>query len=120
MDSAMDVDIPPSQTLFIKNLKGRVHIDELKASLYALFSSFGYVLTVHARSTQKLREQAFIAFADMTSATAALRSLNGFEFYGFPLQIEYAKSKSDVVAKLDGSFKLRPKKENNNDDDDDE
>ncbi|KAI8068716.1 putative U1 small nuclear ribonucleoprotein A [Gongronella butleri] len=81
----MDVDIPPNQTLYIKNLKARVNINELKSSLYALFATYGDILSVHVRGEEKLREQAFIAFANVSSATTAMRSLNGFVFYGHPL-----------------------------------
>ena len=35
--------------------------------------------------TMKARGQAFIIFKDLTSATAAHRSLQGFPFYGKPM-----------------------------------
>jgi RNA recognition motif-containing protein len=58
---------------------------ELKASLYNLFASYGHIVDVKAQSTEKLREQAFVAFVDVTSATTAMRSLEGFVFYDKPL-----------------------------------
>ncbi|SAL97089.1 hypothetical protein [Absidia glauca] len=102
-------DIPPNQTLYIKNLNSRINVIELKASLYNLFASYGHIVDVKAQSTEKLREQAFVAFVDVTSATTAMRSLEGFVFYDKPLIITYAKNKSDAVALLDGTFKLRTK-----------
>ncbi|KAJ1959253.1 U2 small nuclear ribonucleoprotein B'' [Dipsacomyces acuminosporus] len=53
-----------------------------------------------------MRGQAFVVFSDITAATTALRQLNGRQFFGRPMQVEYALSKSDVVAQADGSFKF--------------
>jgi len=58
---------------------------ELKRSLYYLFSQFGHILDIVAMKTMKTRGQAFIIFKDLASATAALRSLQGFPFYGKPM-----------------------------------
>ncbi|CAG8639292.1 16026_t:CDS:2, partial [Racocetra fulgida] len=74
-------------------------------SLYALFSAYGRILDIVALKTIKMRGQAFIVFKEIQSATAAMRGLNGFNFYDVPMQIEYAKGKSDAVAKLDGTWK---------------
>lgn len=73
-----------------------------------------------------MREQAFIVYNNVASATTAKRSLNGFTFFDRPIvslflkfgkksflislnvqKIEYAKTKSDTIAKLDGTFRLR-------------
>lgn len=73
-----------------------------------------------------MREQAFIVYDNVASATAAMRSLNGFNFYNNPLvrrafsffpermgywsigqKIQYSKTKSHAVAKLDGTFRLQ-------------
>jgi len=58
---------------------------ELKRSLYYLFSQFGHILDIVAMKTIKMHGQAFIIFKDLSSATAALRSLQGFPFYGKPM-----------------------------------
>jgi RNA recognition motif-containing protein len=83
---------------------------ELKRSLYALFSQFGAILEIVALKSSKLRGQAFVVFKDIAAATNAMRQLQGFPFYDKPIRIRYAKEKSDVVAKLDGSFKDNDKK----------
>ncbi|KAG1471098.1 hypothetical protein G6F56_002318 [Rhizopus delemar] len=54
-----------------------------------------------------MREQAFVVFADVASAATAKRSLNGFTFLGHSLKIDYAKTKSDAIAHLDGTYRLR-------------
>lgn len=51
-----------------------------------------------------MRGQAFIAFKEISSATNALRQMQNFPFYDKPMRLSYAKSKSDVVAKADGTF----------------
>ena len=35
-----------------------------------------------------------------------MRTLQGFEFFGKEIRIQYARGKSDVIAKLDGSYKM--------------
>ncbi|KAI8574071.1 hypothetical protein RHMOL_Rhmol01G0326100 [Rhododendron molle] len=62
-------DIPPNQTIYIKNLNEKVKKEELKRSLYALFSQYGRVLDIVALKTAKLRGQAWVVFSDVTAAT---------------------------------------------------
>ena len=137
-------------------------VSELKKSLYAIFSQFGPILDIVALKTLKMRGQAFVVFRDLTSATNALRSMQGFPFYDKPMvsenlffpnniisscgmysllfggqwnwmhdinidpsfcllsnliilfhkhqRIQYAKSKSDAVSKLEGTYIQREKK----------
>lgn len=101
---------PPNQTIYINNLNEKVKKEELKKSLYAIFSQFGPILDIVALKTLKMRGQAFVVFRDLPSATNALRSMQGFPFYDKPMRIQYAKSKSDAVAKKDGTFVQREKK----------
>ena len=58
---------------------------ELKKSLFAIFSQFGQILDIIARTTLKTRGQAFVIFKDVNSATNALRSMQGFPFYDKPM-----------------------------------
>ncbi|KAF9272049.1 hypothetical protein BGZ88_005270 [Linnemannia elongata] len=102
--------IDPNQTIYIRNLNEKINKIELKRSLYCLFSAYGKVISIVASKTKRDRGQAFIAFSDIVSATAALRGLQGFNFYDRPMEIQYAKSKSNAIAKLDGTFKQPPMK----------
>jgi len=43
-------------------------------------------------------------------ATRAHRELQNFPLFGKPLRLNFAKQKSDVVSKADGSFQPRPKR----------
>ncbi|KAI0196242.1 hypothetical protein EV127DRAFT_331434 [Xylaria flabelliformis] len=99
--------IPPNQTLYVTNLpSAKINKSDLKTALYLLFSTYGPVLDVIALKTAKMRGQAHIVFRDTHAATQAMRSLEGFQFLGKELKIQYAKSKSDTIAKLDGTYKL--------------
>jgi RNA recognition motif-containing protein len=69
-----------------------------------LFTAYGRIVDiVHTRS-DKMRCKAFIVFREIQEAAAALRGLNGFVFYGRPLSIAYANSKSKAIALLEGTY----------------
>lgn len=107
----MSIDIPPNQTIYVSNLYEKIKKDELKKCLYAMFSQFGKILDVIVMKTFRLRGQAWVVFSDVTTATNALRSMQGFPFYEKPLKIAYAKTKSDCIAKADGTYVPRDKEE---------
>jgi len=104
-------EITPNQTIYINNLNERIKKEELRKSLYAMFSQFGTVLDVVALKTLKMRGQAFVVFKDIPSATKAMRSMQNFPFYDKQMRIQFAKGKSDIIAKIDGTFveKVRKK-----------
>lgn len=104
------MDIRPNHTIYINNLNEKIKKDELKKSLYAIFSQFGQILDIVALKTLKMRGQAFVIFKDITSATNALRSMQSFPFYDKPMRITYSKRDSDVISKMKGTFVERPKK----------
>ncbi|KAL5480095.1 hypothetical protein EMCRGX_G023717 [Ephydatia muelleri] len=104
------MEYPPNNTLYVNNLNEKVKKEELKRSLYAVFSQFGPILDIVALKNLKMRGQAFVVFRDIASATSALRSMQGFPFYDKPMRIAYCKSKSDAIAKLDGSYVEKKKK----------
>ncbi|KIW03259.1 uncharacterized protein PV09_05479 [Verruconis gallopava] len=97
---------PPNQTLYISNLPDKLQKSDLRRNLYYLFTAYGPVLDINAQKTMKMRGQAFVVFRDTSAAVQALRSLQGFEFFGKEMKIQYAKSKSDTIAKLDGTYKI--------------
>ncbi|XP_017585370.1 PREDICTED: U1 small nuclear ribonucleoprotein A-like, partial [Corvus brachyrhynchos] len=57
----------------------------LKKSLYAIFSQFGQILDILVSRSLRMRGQAFVIFKEMSSATNALRSMQGFPFYDKPM-----------------------------------
>ena len=79
--------------------------------------------------TAKMRGQAHIAFRDVHASTQAMRALQGFDFFGKQMvsisdpflysrnsqyanldcntqKIQYAKGKSNTIAKLDGTYRM--------------
>ncbi|XP_028771155.1 U1 small nuclear ribonucleoprotein A [Neltuma alba] len=103
-------ETPPNMTIYINNLNEKIKLDELKKSLHAVFSQFGKILEVLAFKTLKHKGQAWVVFEDVSSASNALRQMQGFPFYDKPMRIQYAKTKSDVIAKADGTFVPREKR----------
>ncbi|ODQ68354.1 hypothetical protein NADFUDRAFT_81341 [Nadsonia fulvescens var. elongata DSM 6958] len=71
-----------------------------------LLSPFGDIISIVALKTPEMRGQAHIAFADVTSATTALQTLQGTLFLGKAMKMAFAKTKSHAIAKLDGTFIL--------------
>ncbi|CAG8843066.1 36823_t:CDS:2, partial [Racocetra persica] len=66
--------ILPNQTLYARNLNEKINKD-----------AYGRILDIVALKTIKMRGQAFIVFKEIQSATAAMRGLNGFNFYDVPM-----------------------------------
>jgi len=102
-------DIPPNQTLYVNNLNERIKVPELKCCLTELFGAYGEVIDIIAFGTLKKKGQAFVVFRDISCATNAMRAMQGFTFLDKPMRIAYSKSKSDVIAQEDGTFKPRGK-----------
>ncbi|KAJ8749553.1 hypothetical protein K2173_026202 [Erythroxylum novogranatense] len=103
-------EITPNMTIYINNLNEKIKIDELKKSLNAVFSQFGKIVEILAFKTLKHKGQAWVVFEDVQSATSAMRQMQSFPFYDKPMRIQYAKTKSDVIAKADGTFVPREKR----------
>lgn len=105
------LDIAPNQTLYIHNLNDKLNKLEMRRLLYQLFSQFGCVFDIVSTKSARMKGQAFLVFDSTTTSTVALRSMQGFPLMGKPMQIQYAKSKSDFVARLDGTFQAREKEQ---------
>lgn len=98
-------NVLPNQTLYVSHIYEKLKKEETKKCLYSLFGQFGRILDVVCMKTEDLRGRAWIVFADVASATSALRAMQDFPFFGKPLKLDYAKTKSDAVAKMDGSWR---------------
>lgn len=75
----------PNATLYVHNLNDKVKKQELRTQLYALFTTYGRVIDIVAMKGSKMRGQAFLVFADLAGATAALRACEGIVFYDKPM-----------------------------------
>ncbi|KAF2112465.1 hypothetical protein BDV96DRAFT_649249 [Lophiotrema nucula] len=96
--------VPPSQTLYINNLPDKIRKDDLKKSLYMLFATYGVVLEVNLMGRTRMRGQAHVVFRDTDTSTQAMRALQGASFFGNEMKIQYAKKRSETIAKLDGTL----------------
>jgi len=103
--------VPPQQALYVHNLNDKLQKEELKRALYLLFCQFGPLMDVVALKTQRMRGQAFVVFQDVSAATTAMRQLQGLPFFEKPLKIQYGKTKSDAVARLDGTYSAKKRRE---------
>lgn len=95
--TSSDPPPPPNTTLYIKNIDSKIKKDEVKKQLYGLCITYGRILDVITTRANGMRGQAFVVFEDLASSTSALRALDGFHFYGKPLIINYAKTKSKAT-----------------------
>ncbi|EPB68947.1 hypothetical protein ANCCEY_11954 [Ancylostoma ceylanicum] len=77
---------------------------ELKKALHAIFTQFGEIISILCFKTLRMRGQAHIIFKEISSASNALRAMQGFPFYDKPMRIQYAREDSDVIAKAKGTY----------------
>jgi len=107
--------VPPNNTIYVNNINEKLKRDELVQSLRHVFGQFGKIMDITCYTKiVKAKGQAFIVFQKVESAARALQEMQGFMFYQKPIRVAYAKTKSDIIAKKDGSYvprKKRPRKE---------
>ncbi|KAJ3135214.1 U2 small nuclear ribonucleoprotein B'' [Physocladia obscura] len=78
--------------------------------LEAIFSGFGEILQVRAKSNIKLRGQAFVTFKDIEAATKALSEVQGFPLFSLPLDIQYSRDRNFIFSKADGTLEQHKKR----------
>ena len=98
--------ITQNETLYINHLNEKIKTDLLRENLYYLFSQYGDVLEINLRKSRKMKGQAFIVYKDINDASSAKVSLNNFLFLGTRINVEYAKSKSDIIVKIKGQSNI--------------
>lgn len=96
--------LQPNATLYVSNIDWAIKKNILRRALLVLFGRHGKVLEVVTLRREGLRGQAWIVFEETSSAIAAQREENGFTFFGKPLKVDYAREKSDRIAKQDGTY----------------
>ncbi|KAL9111042.1 MAG: hypothetical protein Q9227_004475 [Pyrenula ochraceoflavens] len=101
----------PNATVYVRNLEERVKIDQLKEALSEIFSEYGNIIDLVAKTNLKAKGQAFVVFDDVSSATRAIDEVNGFELFEKPMQLDYARTRSDAtVAREEGDSGLETHK----------
>jgi len=100
--AASNSGIPPNATVYVRNLEERVHIDELKEALEAIFSEYGPIIEIVAKKNLKAKGQAFIVFDNVESAQRAVEEVDGFDLLGKTMVVDFAKTRSDATVMREG------------------
>lgn len=87
----------------MRNLEERVKIDPLKDALRELFSEFGNVIDIVAKTNLKAKGQAFIVYDNPESAKQAAEETDGFDLFEKPMQVALARSRSDATVQKFGT-----------------
>lgn len=86
-------------TVYARNLEERIKIPELTEALTEIFSEYGTVIEIVAKTNLKAKGQAFVVFDSADSAANAIEEVNGFELFGKPMQLDFARTRSDATVK---------------------
>ncbi|PGH14142.1 hypothetical protein AJ79_03259 [Helicocarpus griseus UAMH5409] len=89
--------ISPNPTVYVRNLEERIKVENLKEALTEIFSEYGNIIDIVAKTNLKAKGQAFIVFDNVESATRAIEEVNGFELFEKPMVLDYAKTRSDAT-----------------------
>jgi RNA recognition motif-containing protein len=92
---------PPS--VYARNLEERIKVDQLIESLRELFSEYGTIIDIVAKTNLKAKGQAFIVFDTVEGAQKAIDEVQGFELFGKEMQLAFAKTRSDATVKRQGN-----------------
>ncbi len=68
-----------------------------------IFSEYGTIIDIVAKSNLKAKGQAFIVFENVESARNAIGEVQGFDLFGKPMILDYAKTRSDATVEQDGT-----------------
>eukprot|EP00834_Sanchytrium_tribonematis_P004479 NODE_223_length_12360_cov_0.266862.p4 type:complete len:192 gc:universal NODE_223_length_12360_cov_0.266862:5070-4495(-) len=100
----------PKNTIYAHNLNDKINKNTLKETLYLLFSQCGTVLDIVALKSAKMRGQAFIVFAELQDAVAAIQQFQSKIIFGKPMKLDYAKENGKQLSIFNGEYST--KKEN--------
>lgn len=69
------------------------------------------MLEVNAKKSLRMKGQCFVVFKDVNQASMACAQLNGAAVFGKQMRVTFAKSTSDTIAKLKGTYVHKAKLE---------
>ncbi|KAI1321933.1 RNA recognition domain-containing protein [Xylariaceae sp. FL0255] len=93
---------PPIATVYIRNLEERVKFPALVEALTAVFSEYGTIIDIVAKTNLKAKGQAFVVFDNPESAVRAVEEVQGFELFEKPMVVALARTRSDATVKSTG------------------
>ena len=102
-----ELELPRSAPLTtltqVRNLDERVKIPKLMEALQSTFEACGTIVEIIAKKNIKAKGQAFVVFESVDEAEDAIDTLQDFVLFDKPMQLAYAKTRSDAtVVKEDG------------------
>jgi RNA recognition motif-containing protein len=71
--------------------------------LHVIFSEYGNVIDIVAKTNLKAKGQAFVVFDKPESAVAAIEEVQGFELFDKPMQLALARTRSDATVLQNGN-----------------
>lgn len=87
----------------MRNLEERVKPEPLKQALHAIFSEYGTIIDIVAKTNLKAKGQAFVVFESPESALTAVEEVQGFELFEKPMHLALARSRSDATVLRTGN-----------------
>ena len=87
----------------MRNLEERIKPEALKEALHAIFSEFGNIVDIVAKTNLKAKGQAFVVFDNPESALSAIEEIQGFELFEKPMHVALARTRSDATVKMAGN-----------------
>ncbi|KAK4193816.1 putative small nuclear ribonucleoprotein [Podospora australis] len=93
----------PIATVYVRNLEERVKPEPLKEALRTVFSEYGNIIDIVAKTNLKAKGQAFVVFDKPESALAAVEEVNGFELFDKSMQVALARTRSDATVIATGN-----------------
>ncbi|KAI0131973.1 hypothetical protein BJ170DRAFT_576859, partial [Xylariales sp. AK1849] len=90
-------------SVYVRNLEERVKPQPLREALEAIFSDYGNIIEIVAKTNLKAKGQAFIVFEKPESAIQAIEEIQGFELFEKPMQLALARTRSDATVKTTGN-----------------
>ncbi|KAH9883840.1 hypothetical protein F4778DRAFT_774952 [Xylariomycetidae sp. FL2044] len=90
-------------SVYVRNLEERVKPEPLKQALTAIFSEYGNVVDIVAKTNLKAKGQAFVVFDRPESAALAIDEIQGFELFDKPMHVALARTRSDATVLRTGN-----------------
>ncbi|KAF5572126.1 small nuclear ribonucleoprotein snRNP U1A, partial [Fusarium pseudocircinatum] len=93
----------PISTVYVQNLEERVKLDALVDALRTVFAEFGNVVDIVAKKNLRAKGQAFVVYDSPESAQDAINEIDGFDLFGKPMKLAFARTQSDKTVELKGN-----------------
>jgi RNA recognition motif-containing protein len=88
--------------VYCRNLEQSIKVPQLREALTELFSEYGEIIDIVAKTNFKAKGQAFVVFDSVDAAQKAIEDIQGFDLFGRPMQLAFARTRSDATVKRSG------------------